>query len=196
MRARHGSTRLVLVAALAAFAFAAVTSSAMAVTIEPLNTKFTGVSEGVSRWQTAEITFECSTNSLTGTTNATKTNYFNALDAFSECTVVPTGYPKVSNSCEKEGTVPWTVTLNTAPSASLKLNCKLIVKLGGCTLTAPLQTIETGITWSTEAAGLNLLFSKARFKSLTENEACSEIYGKLTEITLSDGFKFKGLKVS
>jgi hypothetical protein len=200
MRMRHRSIRLVLVAALAVFAFAAVASSAMAVSVEPLNTKFTGKTTGEVSYNFQGVGGACTESTLTGTTNATKTNYINATDAFTGCRtfeVVGSITTVFSNSCAKEGTVPWTLTFNEGGTTGIKLNCAIVAKkvfTGGCTITVPEQTVSNAANWTNVAPlSLEVTSRLLLLKSLKWNEACAEVGVKPTELTITDTYLFKGI---
>lgn len=207
MRIRHSSIRAALVAALAVFAFAAVASSAMAtVSVQPLNTAFSSsATTGEASFSVGGIVWTCSKPTLSGTTNATKTNYVNATDSFTGCILTVNGGSNAvttTNTCKTEGTIPWTITFNEVGTAALKLNCSLSINLhfGSCKLTLPPQTLESGISWKdwgTLKENLEIN-SKFTFKTLETSIGCEEtgIANPESKLSLSDLQSIKGIHVS
>jgi hypothetical protein len=202
MKRLGASLRLATVFAVVACVLAGTAASAMAVSIEPLSTKFEGTNAGSTvKWNDPSIgTWKCETATLTGTTRATKTNVVEVTPAFSKCGEAPFTF-EYSNSptiCEPEGFkgLPWTVTLNAGGTASVKLNCSLVDKEQGglCTVAAPSQTITSGVFWKNEGANtLGLEFSTASFKSFQHSGSCTWIP---VARTLSAKYTIKGIHAS
>jgi hypothetical protein len=192
-------TRLMSIAALTAFACAAASSSAMAsVSIEPLNTKFSGHASGTTTMTLNGVTTECTSVAFAGTTNSTKTNYVNITPTFSKCTDEIASLKRevtITSSCAKEGTVPWTYTLNevgTEHRASLRLNCALLLKRGTCTMTIAEQTSgETSTAWR-GTTSLELV-SSANGLTTTVNQHCEEIGLAGGKTTLGGLFVLEGI---
>jgi hypothetical protein len=185
MRRNARIVRLSAVVTVMVCMVAATAASAMAtVSIEPLNTKFTGKAAISTEWElNPNLFLACSSSTSAGTTNSTKTNYVNLTPAFSGCTYVIGTVKRtatLSNSCKTEGTVPWTLTFNGAAgkgNASLKLNCALLIKMGACTVTAAEQTTgEKAMSWKNVGTTKLEVTSNSNTTILaaTVNSACKE----------------------
>jgi hypothetical protein len=177
MKRLGASLKLATVFAAVACVLAAMTGSALAVSIEPLNKKFEGVTPGSGNvaWHSAGIgSWSCGKATLTGTTASTKTNVLEGTPGFLGCIVggSPITY---TNSCGLFKGAPWTLTLNAEHTATLKLNCALVTELPAhtlCTVTVEPQTV-TGVTWHNGEGTSLELKPNITFKPLTLSSTCS-----------------------
>jgi hypothetical protein len=205
MKEATRAIRLAIMLALAVCALGVAASSALAVSIEPLSTKFSGTAapetEPLFEFNAEGLEVRCKGATLSGTTNPTKTNFINATDGFSGCkTVTGTIVRTVtfSNSCAKEGTIPWTVTLNEGSGKgtdSLTLNCALVASFVGtsCTVTAPAQTVTSGGSWlNVKAVNLELK-SKNMVLTASQSEHCVLVTGNVSELLVTDSVLINGI---
>jgi hypothetical protein len=205
MRIRHNSARLVLVAALAIVAFGAVASSAMAVSIEPLNTKFTGTSTNVKFEQNSSNEVTCKKTTFTGTTSSTKTNAVGVAAAFSECssrlgTVQDEVVPYAG--CKEP---MMTLTVGEKGALTPKLNCEITITqyVGSgktCRVTIPRQTTSGGKqTWAdVPVSSLEINFKEAGFKEVYFEPAgnCNLAYWNVEEhsVAMNGSVVLKGIQ--
>jgi hypothetical protein len=207
-------TRVIKVAtmlAIAACALAATASSAFAtISIEPVSTAFKGSPESVTV-HTGASEWGCTRGSeyLKGTTQPSKLDYVNVTPTIAKCETMFGGglwTMTFSNSCTKEGTVPWTLTLTegTGPyQGSVKLNCALTVNIdeGGCVISVLEQTLNKSLRWSSFASGsdLTLDLTNMKYKATKYGFAC-ELAGLKKEgedFSLeAEGIELKGIKAT
>lgn len=201
---RRVGITLKVTAALAVVAcvMAATAASAMAVSVEPLKTKFsTSSSEGVT-FHGSEGNWGCEKMSISGTTNASKTNFIDAVPAFSTCsaTIGASNFPITYNakSCAKESSIPWRLTFNEGGKGNLQLICKLEFTIfGSCVMTAPEQTVENAFLWQNEGAStVKFRFEHATLKFNKATTACSLAGFTAVERWFSGGFSVAGIHVS
>jgi hypothetical protein len=212
MRRLAASLKFTTILAVMACALAATATSAFAVTIEPLNTKFEGKGTSIE-WKTSGGVWSCNKSTLTGTTNSTKTNNVNVSPAFSGCEmeVITSKYAVAyANKCKSESTVPWNLALTSGKgpfTGTVKLNCPftLNVEKGLCIVTVSEQTLENDLTWTTlsgtEPFSSQLAFSivKAKYTSgKAPSEACSLFGFKETgsDLALSMTVLVNGIKAA
>jgi hypothetical protein len=203
MRNAKRAARLAVTLALVACSVGAASSSALAsVSIEPLSTKFTGTSvKGTTpHWSLGGAEGTCTKAGLSGTSNSTKTNFVNATPTFTECSYEQLGVKRTvtfSSSCSKEGTVPWTETLNEGGTFQTKLNCALVFKVSSCTVTLPEQTGTGGeLLWkNVESVKLELGSNGVKFGSAKESgKGCFQLLTGTPEVlTLKDAILIEGI---
>lgn len=200
------SLKLVFVSAIVACALAGTAASAMAVSIEPLNTKFEGTTHEVT-WTSPDIgTWTCAkaneASTIQGTTAATKTNVVEVTPAFLGCTAVfPGGTYAVtySNSCELPKEMPWKITLNAGGTASMKTNfCDLISHWfsGLCSITITQNQTVSNMKWANEGASNMAISFNTEFPKTFHTAGCeSALIGPAEPITLKTSFLIKGIQV-
>jgi hypothetical protein len=190
------TTKLASLLAILVCAFAVSAAAASAATIEPLNTAFSSNSTEGSRWVASDATWNCNKTSISGTTNATKTNYINVTPSFSECGgTTPIVY---GSSCEKGVTSQWTLTFNEGTHAgSLRLNCSLTVAIHGiCVMTAPPQTVEKAFIWNNEGTkNLGIRFQNTPLVFKSPTPPCEAAGLTATKRTFSANFLIGGVQV-
>lgn len=136
-------------------------SSALAVSIEPLNTKFETTSEHGSLKVgsgTKSSEWSCEAATIAGKTNSTKTNFVNVTPTVGKCrtTISNTEHTLTwVSSCKTEGTVPWTLTLTegTGPfTGTTKFNCPATLTIdagAACVVDVSEQTVANHLEWTT-----------------------------------------------
>jgi hypothetical protein len=159
MRIRHNGARTVLVVALATVAFGAVVSSATAVNVEPLNTKFTGSSAKLTwRVNSGSIeNIECTKATFEGTSQSTKVNFVTVTPTFGECTAtIASGGKYTASFTSGKCTNGLKVTFTEAGHATVKVTCTLAIyleewpkKLEDCEeVIAPETTVSGTFYWA------------------------------------------------
>lgn len=137
---------------------ASAAASALAVSIEPLNTKFEATSEPRVEIDVGGTIWTCGQATIAGATNSTKTNYVNVTPSIAECssTFGTTKHSmKYANSCTEKGTVPWTLTLTSGSgpfTGTTTLNCAATLTIDkgeACVVKVSAQTIEGHLEWAT-----------------------------------------------
>jgi hypothetical protein len=202
MRTRQVRARLVLGIVFGACFFAAASSAMATVSIEPLNTKFTGKGLNGPEWELSPNLFVgCSSFAASGTSNSTKSNNVSLTPTIASCHYSIGEARKtmtVANSCHTEGTSAWTLVFaGSAPkgAGSIKLNCSTVLTLGSCVITAAEQTTtETAISWKNSGTSAIDVSADPTFQA-TVNKACKEGILELSNgpIRLSSSFELEGI---
>jgi hypothetical protein len=190
-------TRFALLFAVTAAVFAATASAAMAFSIEPLNTKFSANSTGEVGWRATDAAWNCKSANIAGTTSPTKTNTLSLTPSFTGCHAASGAggfYLTYTNSCSKEGLVPWTLTFNENKTGNLTLNCTLNEKVAPCWQMARPQSVEHAFGWSTGSKGVLVAFSETPLKFLTlESDACKQLGLTALQRNFSGSFELPGI---
>ena len=147
--------RVIAMLAVTMCALAATASSALAISIEPLNTSFETTTSKNPELKTSGSNWKCAKATLAGKTNSTKTNNVNVTPAITGCeTAIGTQTHTITyaNNCP-EGKVPWTLTLTEGKFVgTTKLNCVptlTIDKGAACVVKVTEQTIAKELKWTT-----------------------------------------------
>lgn len=175
-------------------------AAAQAITIEPLNKSFEGeTSVSLSFLHGGKLTCHLK---VSGTTNATKTNYVNITPALTECTSGIGGWKYTNTTtCEKEQTVPWTLTLTegTNPfTGSMAVNCVGKITQTLCEIEILRQTAAKSVRWETTGENSWLTLNASLFK-YKANNGCSGLLGispgegTLT-LSAAPSWEIKGIK--
>lgn len=194
MKRVGASLKIAAALAVVACTMAVTAASAMAVSIEPLSTKFTGsASEAV--WDAGDGSWHCSKNTMVGTTNSTKTNFMEGTPSFAECSSTVT----YANECVGKPTppIPWRLTFNEGGGGTLKTNCSLKATIfGACVMTAPPQTITSAFHWENVGTkALRVSFLKTPFKFNAATKTCESIGFTALERKFTADYEFPGLQV-
>jgi hypothetical protein len=199
MRQTRITIKLTAVLAALVCAFAVSAASASAVTIEPLNTKFTGNSRSNVNWNASDGSWNCSKASLSGTTNATKTNYINVTPSFTGCKINEAWEVTYENTgCAKTGelSIPWKLTFAEGWKVTLQTNCSLVTKIPAlaCEMVAPPQKIEGAISWGKASpTSTEVIFRGAVFTYSKVTRSCEGLLLRATERALTGEFVLPGV---
>ncbi len=184
MRHLRRTVRLTTVLAGIACAVAVMSASASAaISIEPLNTKFEGTSTSLRLAVAGGEEVRCSKISLSGTTEATKSNSVKVTPAITGCKSEPFALSGPTVVCKEKGTVPWTLTLTSEVGAhefdgSVRLNCSLTLSLEKGEKEACIsmsdQTAENALEWFSGESLSELKIGASRMTN-SVNAACESI---------------------